>query len=270
MQAMEAGMARDNWGEVARLGMFIVGVEAVPEAEWWAMAPDGVSVHAARVSAPTPWVKMVDGRAVPAEDIERGTAQLAGLAPAAVVTGHSSSSIFGGEGWDEAVIRALSERFGEETAVTTNGLDCRRALAAMGVERPFLVFPPWFADRALAAGGDYFARHGFGDGGSFRNVPEARWAEVAPSELYPRKMHVAQRADLLRDQIVEHIPDRADGVLMVGTGLRAVGIIAELEDRLGLPVVSANQASLWRCLALAGVASRVEGYGRLFGCDHAD
>ena len=29
---------RDNWGWQARIGMFIVGNEAVPEAEMWAMA----------------------------------------------------------------------------------------------------------------------------------------------------------------------------------------------------------------------------------------
>ena len=48
-------MRADNWGWRARIGLFIVGNEAVPEAEWWAMAPPGVSVHAARVTAPTPW-----------------------------------------------------------------------------------------------------------------------------------------------------------------------------------------------------------------------
>ena len=35
---------RDNWGWQARIGMFIVGSEVVPEAEWWAMVPLNVSV----------------------------------------------------------------------------------------------------------------------------------------------------------------------------------------------------------------------------------
>ena len=47
----------DNWGWKARIGMFIVSVEAVPEAEWWAMLPPGVSLHIARVTASTPWAK---------------------------------------------------------------------------------------------------------------------------------------------------------------------------------------------------------------------
>ena len=44
----------DNWGWKARIGIFIVRSEPVPEAEWWAMAPSGVSIHAAGVAAPTP------------------------------------------------------------------------------------------------------------------------------------------------------------------------------------------------------------------------
>ena len=50
-------MQKDNWGWRARIGMFIVGNEAVPEAEWWAMAPPGVSVHAARITASAPWAR---------------------------------------------------------------------------------------------------------------------------------------------------------------------------------------------------------------------
>jgi maleate isomerase len=76
-------------------------------------------------------------------------------------------------------------------------------------------------------------------------------------------MHIRQDSGLLFDQVVANCPASADGVLIVGTGLRCVGIIDELESRLSLPVVTANQASLWRCLGLAGVDAPVVGYGRL-------
>ena len=68
----------DNWGWKARIGMFIVGVETVPEAEWWAMMPPGVSVHAARISASTPWAKWsADGQTVEfKDDLALGTCLL--------------------------------------------------------------------------------------------------------------------------------------------------------------------------------------------------
>jgi maleate isomerase len=42
-----------------------------------------------------------------------------------------------------------------------------------------------------------------------------------------------------------------------------VAIIDALERDLGRPVVTANQASLWRCLRLAGLSPSIDGYGRL-------
>jgi maleate isomerase len=66
--------------------MFIVGSEPVPEAEWWAMMPPGVSVHAARVTAPTPWARWAPDQArVELEaDLERGARQFATMRLSAV------------------------------------------------------------------------------------------------------------------------------------------------------------------------------------------
>ncbi len=133
----------DNWGSKARIGIFIVSSEAVPEAEWWAMMPAGVSVHAARVTAPTPWARWASNReAVELEaDLERGAKQFAAMRLSAVVIAHSSSSIAGGAGWDNAVIKRLSEVVAPDTTVTTNGRDCQAALRALKVERPFWYSP---------------------------------------------------------------------------------------------------------------------------------
>src|SRR3546814_20297528 len=62
----------DNWGWQARIGMFIVSREAVPEAEWWAMSPPAVSVHAARVAARAPWARRRDDQTGRASCGERG------------------------------------------------------------------------------------------------------------------------------------------------------------------------------------------------------
>jgi len=157
-------MRGDNWGWRARIGMFIVGNEAVPEAEWWAMAPEGVSVHAARVTAPTPWAAWnADRSAVTlAEDVVRGAKQFATMKLQAVVMGHSSSSILGGDGWDEAVVAALSALL-PGVAVSTNGIDCLAALRALGIARPLLVLPPWFGLPFLDQAAAYLAARGAGD-----------------------------------------------------------------------------------------------------------
>jgi maleate isomerase len=47
-------------------------------------------------------------------------------------------------------------------------------------------------------------------------------------------------------------------------GFRCVAILEALEQDLKRPVLSANQASLWRCLRSAAVHTPIGGYGNLF------
>ena len=77
--------------------------------------------------------------------------------------------------------------------------------------------------------------------------------------------------DLIRagDQhgwVAEHAPPEADAIVIAGNGFRAVGAIAALEEDLGRPAVTANQALLWGALRAAGAdPGSISGYGRLFG-----
>jgi len=255
----------DNWGWKARIGMFIVASEAVPEAEWWAMAPSHVSVHAARVTAKAPWARWRGDRSGVdlADDLARGAEQFAAMRLSAVVLGHSSSSVLGGAGWDEAAVEALSAVVAPGTAVTTNGLDCQAGLRAAGVRRPFVVVPSWFDEAFAAAAAGYFADRGFAPAGYLRHDPGRKWRDVPPRDLYPAGMGFEQEVEPLYAQIRAACPAEADGVLIAGTGFRCVAILDALEQDLKRPVLSANQASLWHGLRLAGVQAPVTGYGSL-------
>ncbi len=257
---------RDNWGWKARFGQFVVASEPVPEAEWWAMMPAGVSLHAARIKAPTPWAAWNEDRSgVSLEsDLARGVAHFASMQLNVVVTGHSSSSIMGGDGWDAATIKHLEGLLAPGTIATTNGRDMLAALRATAVAKPFLVFPPWFGAATLDNGVAYFARAGFAPVGHMRPDPGRGWRDVPEAEMYPEGAGFAQDVESLYRQIRDACPDAADGVMIVGTGLRCVGLIADLEADLGRPVLTANQASLWHCLRLSGIAPSIDGYGRLF------
>ena len=259
-------MQPDNWGWRARIGMFIVANEAVPEAEWWAMAPPGVSIHAARITARTPWATWDSARESVElqDDLRRGCEQFAAMRLSAVVIGHSSSSIVGGVGWDTAVVARLAEILPDDVAVTTNGLDCQAGLTAAGVRQPFLVFPAWFNAETVATGVRYFADHGYEAAGHLHYDPGRQWRDLPPGELYPQGMGFAQDVEALYRQIRAACPDDADGVLIAGTGFRCVGLIDVLEHDLGRPVLTANQASLWHCLRRSGIRAAVAGYGSLF------
>lgn len=259
---------KDNWGSQARIGLFIVGNEAVPESEWWAMVPPNVSLHAARVTGRAPWARL-DGERNTVEfeeDLIRGSRQLAAMRLSVVVIAHSSSSILGGDGWDEAVVASLSTKFGSfgsNAIVTTNGLDSIAALRSAGIRRPFLIAPPWFNDATLAACIPYYGERGFEPAGVLRYDAGGKWQDVPPTERYQKGIGFEQEIEPLYDQISMKCPDHADGVLITGTGFRCVAILAALEQALQRPVLSANQVSLWHCLRLAGVATQISGYGSL-------
>jgi maleate cis-trans isomerase len=50
---------------------------------------------------------------------------------------------------------------------------------------------------------------------------------------------------------------------LVATDLPTFGLLQDLEDELGKPVISSNQAILWNALVLAGVREEIPGFGSL-------
>jgi maleate isomerase len=46
--------------------------------------------------------------------------------------------------------------------------------------------------------------------------------------------------------------------------MRAIEVIEEIEQATGKPVVTSNQGMMWKCLRMAGIEDRINGYGRLF------
>lgn len=55
----------------------------------------------------------------------------------------------------------------------------------------------------------------------------------------------------------------AQALFLSCTALRAVEVVAALEEKLGIPVVTSNQALFWNLMRAAGCDLRVLGYGRL-------
>lgn len=65
---------------------------------------------------------------------------------------------------------------------------------------------------------------------------------------------------------VEAMDPEADALFISCTALRAAECVQAIETQTGKPVVTSNQAMVWRSLRLAGDDRRLIGYGRLF--DH--
>jgi maleate isomerase len=210
----------------------------------WAMAPPGVSINTARVL----WKHDARAFAEPPH-VDLAAQQFAALKPRVIVYAFTGSSYVLGAAADAPLRARLEERAGGVPVV----LPCvaaREALRAMGVRRVALVHPPWFSEETSAKGAEYFRGLGFDVVRCTRMEPARAFTEVAPAEVY--------------DWAVANVPDRAEAVLIMGNGLRAVGAIRAIEGRLRRPVLTANQVAFWWALRAAAVTARVTRYGRLF------
>ncbi|MFD9733241.1 hypothetical protein [Umezawaea sp. NPDC059074] len=257
-------MNRDAW--VAQLGILVIHNDPVVEAELWAMAPPGVTIHTARFESPTStgaeytgesWRRMVD-----APDVRRGLVQLGQMDLSAICLCFGSASFFGGLEFDEGFVAAAVELTGG-TPVYTAAQAIRSALAATGVSRPLVVLPPWFTAPTFTATADYLASAGFGVAGLMQFQLDSRWRDVARHQLFDRGGRWEVHPDEVCRQVAAGFPADADGILIPGSGFRSWEAIEQLEQRLGVPVVTSNQACLRHLLDLAGVEASVGGGGRL-------
>lgn len=87
--------------------------------------------------------------------------------------------------------------------------------------------------------------------GSFEVAREHRVARISPASVCDAIVRVGSAAG-------------CDAVFASCTNLRTLEVLEEAERRLGLPVISSNQALAWHMLRLAGVMQPRAGAGRLF------
>jgi maleate cis-trans isomerase len=235
----------------ARIGVLVPPGNPTVEPELYRMAPSGVSVHFARLQAPP--ATGPPGGAGGMEERTRayregldGPAQALGeVRPAIVLLAHTASSYALGWGREQPLVDRIASLCRAPALLAAQAV--RVALHHLGVTRLALGTP--YPESISRQGRAYWEAAGF------QIVGYHRLAGVTDiySETEERAAELARRADT----------PEAQAVLISGTGLPTVGALERLERELGKPVVSSNQACLWRALRLAGVSEPVTGFGRL-------
>lgn len=233
-------------------------LDPVPETEFQALAPDGVTVHAAR--APLGMIAP-DGEIIPrvgpetacdfaqSKELETAIRHVAAVAPRAIVYAFTSSSYILGMAEDAALQRRL-EAISGGIPVIIQAAALAAGLRALGASRIALFHPPWFSDDLDALGAAYFGAAGF----EVLHHGPSRLRETY-GEIEPVQIH---------DWVSARVPAGTGAVVIGGGGFRAIGVIAALERDLGMPVLSANQAAFWMALRVSGLDDDLKDYGRLF------
>ena len=158
---------------------------------------------------------------------------------------HTASSYALGYGNEQALVDRIASLAGAPALLAAQAV--LAALRHLGVKRLALGTP--YPESISRQGKAYWEAAGFEIAGYHRleNVTDIY------AENEERAYELACRADA----------PEADAVLLSGTGLPTVAVLETLERDLGKPVLSSNQASLWRALRMARVRESIAGFGRL-------
>lgn len=235
-----------------RIGIIYPGDGAL-DREFWDFAPDAVSLHFTRQPQHEGPVGLATMKALVDDgSLESCADSLKIIRPAAVAFGCTSASFIRGLDGEKA-IRDRIEKASGSRATTTSGsilAGCRiLGLGKVAVAAPYV-------EEVSVKLGEFLEEGGIGVTRVRPMGLDSGIAEVPVSEV-------------VRVGLETDTPD-ADGLVISCTNLVTLEAIPELERRLGKPVVSANQATVWNACRLAGVTWR-EGFGigRLWTADYA-
>lgn len=235
----------------ARIGVLVPPGNPTVEPELYRMAPTGVSLHFARLQSspsagpPGGAVGMEERTRAYREGLDGPAQALGEVRPAVVLLAHTASSYALGWGHEQQLVDRIASRCRAPALLAAQAV--RAALHHLGVTRLALGTP--YPESISRQGRAYWEAAGF------QIVGYHQLADVTDiyAETEERAAELARQADT----------PEAQAVLLSGTGLPTVGVLERLERELGKPVISSNQACLWRALRLAGVAEPVTGFGGL-------
>jgi len=210
--------------------------------ELWRWVPDTLDLMITRTPYEPLTVSVEMARRIgdPAVVTEAALA-LATPAPAVVGYACTSGSFVDGVAGERALVDAMLQT-GIPSAVTTSGAVVM-ALRALGVTRVAVATPYDEAITALLV--DFLEESGLAvTATDHLGLDSAIWA-------VPRDVTIG----LVRRAWTED----CEAVFVSCTNLATYDVIPALEEELGVPVVSANQATMWAAVSLAGLAARGDG-----------
>ena len=229
-----------------RLGLILLATDLTTERDVARLVPpDAAAVHATRVAYANPTTPENLRRMAPR--LEAAAALLApGAKLDAICFSCTAASVVIGDG---AVCEAVERARPGVPVITPIAAGCA-ALKALDARRVALL-TPYLAEttRPVAA---HLVAEGFEvmRSSCLGLEDDREMARLEPASL----IDAAARAD----------DPRAEALFVSCTALPALDVVAEIEARLGKPVVTSNQASIWAMRRAAGIGEVPEGYGSLF------
>lgn len=241
--AIAAARPAIEYGDRFRIGMLTPSGNIVAEPQVKAMLPPGVSVYCTRLpltgSSREELLAMV-------ENVEHGTRLLADARVNLIAFNCTAVSTYSKEMEADIKKRIGSAAKGPVVATSEALVAALQTLKAkrIGLITPYIKAVNEREVRFLqAAGFEVLVDVGVGmaTNAEMGKAPPERWLDL----------------------VKEHRDDRVDAYLVSCTAIRSAEVIDEIEQAVGRPVITSNQALVWYCMRQGGITDRVSGFGRL-------
>ena len=238
---------QDLMGWRARIGL-IVPDSLIPTEPWfYQVKPQGVSFLTTRMAlgkktTPETLKKMK-------ENALRGARELASSEVDVIGFCCTSGSFIEGPGYDQRISKEIEDEVGIPATTTTTGFV--EALNLLNMKSIVLVTP--YVDEINQIESKYLEEIGVEVKGigSLNKIDVIDYTETTAGQLYR-----------LAKKTFKEYPG-AQGIFISCMSMRAMHAIQALETDLEVPVVTSDQATLWKLLRFAGVKEKIAGYGRL-------
>ncbi|MEM8860509.1 MAG: Asp/Glu racemase [Chloroflexota bacterium] len=216
----------------ARLGIVVPFSNTNLEPDMQMLRPDGVSLHFARAGGydldEVPDSEQM--RQFALASLEEVVESLAAARPDTIIYGCTSATLAHGPEFDRQFAQQISDMVGKPAITAAGALVL--ALESLGVKK--IAFSSPYVEELNQEAIDFLAQSGF---------------ETVSSAYVGTDLGNYGQGELTPDRVVElgleANSSEAEAIVLSCTDLRAVEAIEELEQKVGKPVVSSNQALMF-------------------------
>jgi maleate cis-trans isomerase len=233
------------YGWRGKIGLLIPATNNIMEPEFNQMAPEGVSVHSARIA--TDRAATIE-TLIAMENESKSAGRLVGQAEVQVVVyGCTSGSFVQGPQWNDKICEELTEITGAPTVTTAGAMVA--SLLHRKVKKVSMVTPYVQVTNERLV--------------NFLKYYDIEVVSLDTFDMLDQYDHASIRPEQIYQLVKRSHKRSADACFIACTQLRALEVVQKLEDDLQMPVMSATQATLWKAFEHLGVRPRFEGYGSL-------
>ena len=236
--------------ERLRIGVMLPAGDGTAEPDFQRIfAPFGVTVHSHRLWHESELEPLTRFDRMNSQIVE-ATRYLSRVNLAAIAYCCTGGSFYRGPGWDTEILQLIESASAGTPAFATSP-SVIKALRSVGAKKVSAItpYPDWFNER-------------------LRLYLEAQGLEVLNVDAHPTPAsRVIPIYDHDPEEIVEFAGEKcspdADVLLCSCTDWRSLEVVSRLEEQLGIPVITSNQATIWDIAQRLELPGPIAGYGSL-------